>query len=108
MPATLHDASGRTVPTATLLLDVMLDPFTSHSTRLPSVLRHRMSRLPSPSKSPMPATLHEASSLMAVPPDVTALLDWIDDPFMPHSTMLPSLPRHRMSARASPSKSPVP
>src|SRR5689334_6072738 len=62
-PATLHEASGRTATpfAVTSALEVMAAPFMSHTATSPEVLRHRMSLLPSPSKSLSPAALQDAS-----------------------------------------------
>ena len=67
---------------------------------VPSLLRHRMSDLPSPLKSPVPATdqpwARRAGSRL-----------WARCLFMSQSRLVPSLLRHRMSEVPSPLKSPI-
>src|SRR4029077_16506625 len=70
MPATLHVESTVTAlpPRVTSVSEEIVEPFISHVTRDPLVLcRHRRSASPSPSKSPMPATLQEESGAIALP-----------------------------------------
>src|SRR6478672_8251081 len=67
-----------------------------------AMLRQRMSLLPSPSKSPTPATNQAWSVIDVSVCDVAALPDF-------HSTLAPVLVlRQRMSALPSPSKSAAP
>src|SRR5579871_4650955 len=84
-------------------------PFISHSLRRPLLLRHRMSDLPSPLKSPTPATLQLASGFIAAPPDVASALALIVVPFMVQSVTSPVVVlRHSTSRLPSPLKSPIP
>src|SRR5215831_8123853 len=70
-----------------------------------AAFRHRMSDLPSPSKSATPATLHPAAVTVANP---DAALTTVA-PLMNQIVMLPlAALLHRMSVLPSPSKSPVP
>src|SRR5262245_29603866 len=66
------------------------------------VLRHRMSFLPSPLKSAMPAIVHGAGT---VPINVVA---FTVDPFKHQIAVLPAPSRQSRSPLASPLKSPVP
>src|SRR5262249_23090034 len=110
MPATLHDASGRTARPADLRspLPTMVDPSISHSTSSPDELRQRMSLLVSPLKSPTPATLHAASGFTATPPEFSTPLDTIVEPLMVHSTSVPSVLRQSTSEPPAPVKSLIP
>src|SRR5882672_3732177 len=80
-------------------------PFMSQITFSPvAPLRHRMSDLPSPSKSPTPVMLQ----LRSLTAPTTCRLK-IVAPFMNQIEILPVAPlRHRMSDLPSPSKSPTP
>jgi hypothetical protein len=69
---------------------------------LPLVSRHRMSLLPSPSKSPIPTTDQVVGMLPRPAPEETC------KPFMNQIAMSPLVSRHRMSLLPSPSKSPIP
>src|SRR5258708_5068095 len=80
----------------------------SHSVSAPLVLRHRMSDVPLPSKSPIPATDHDASGWIALPFNARCWVDTICDPSRLQSVSVPLLLRHRMSALPSPLKSPIP
>src|SRR5690242_13497466 len=68
MPATFHDASGATALPwqVTALLAEMLEPFICHSDSAPEFWRHKMSALPSPLKSAVPATFQDASGATAL------------------------------------------
>src|SRR5690242_16947558 len=102
MPATLHDASGFTalppkLASAPLVIDA---PFISQIAVSPvPLLRQRMSRRSSPLKSPIPATLHEVSGLIATPPMFGLALDWMFAPFMNQVASVPSELRQRTSLR---------
>src|SRR5437899_5411099 len=85
----------------------MTPPLIVHTTNDPFVLRHRRSLRPSALKSPAPATLHEASGVTALPPDVRAELETIVEPFMVHSASVPEVSRHNRSALPSALKSVV-
>src|SRR5262245_36789693 len=65
------------------------------------VLRHNTSLLPSPSKSPVSATIQ----LLDIAP--RPALDEIDAPFISQIAVLPSAARQSKSALPSPLKSPV-
>src|SRR4029077_7754124 len=75
------------------------------STTSPLLLRHRTSDLTSRLKSPIPATLQEASGTIGGPLNVTSAADGICDPFMVQSTSSPLVFRHRTSDFPSPLKS---
>ena len=78
------------------------DPFINHMATVPLVLRHRMSDLPSPLKSPV-ATIDQLFGTLPIAADVETAV-----PFMNHMATLPLVSRHRMSVLPSPLKSPVP
>src|SRR5262249_48986208 len=109
-PAMLHVAPGRGAepPTVTSSLATRVEPFNSHTATSPAALRHRRSDLPSPSKSPMPATLHDGSGLTGVLPLLTNELPAMVVPSICHSASCPAVLRHRMSLLPSPLKSPAP
>src|SRR6516162_6616749 len=69
----------------------------------PLVVVQRMSLLPSPLMSPIPATFHVAVG--TVPRFPTPMMV---PPFMSHTTRTPLVCCHRMSPMPSPLKSPVP
>src|SRR2546430_14579745 len=67
-------------------------------------LRHRMSDLPSPSKSPTPAMLQLRSASVGMTPPPAMVV-----PFNSQIAFSPVVPlRHRMSDLPSPSNSPTP
>src|ERR1700722_2311521 len=76
------------------------------STSEPLLLRHKISDLPSPLKSPIPATFHELSGATALPAKVTPCEEVISDPLMVQSTSVPFWLRHKKSEVPSPLKSP--
>ena len=80
----------------------MLKPFINHIATAPEMCRHRISLLPSPLKSPVPAI---CQSFPGVP---TKALDWMLKPFINHIATAPEMCRHRISLLPSPLKSPVP
>src|SRR5579872_4971855 len=88
--------SGDTAPPfwVTTPPPTMVEPSISHSTSEPLALRHNRSALPSASKSPTPATVHDGSGATGAPSDVTIELSTIDEPFMVHSTSVPEVLRH--------------
>ncbi len=110
MPATLQELSGVAAlpPKVTCCEAVTCEPFIVQSMSDPSVLRHKMSDLPSPLKSPMPATLQELSGVAALPPKLSACEEVIWEPFMVQSTSVPFWLRHKRSVWPSPLKSPTP
>src|SRR6266545_1474209 len=77
-------------------------PFINQIARSPLALRHKMSHLPSPLKSPVATTDH----VVGITPSVTAL--WTCRPFISQIARLPLLSRQRISALPSPLKSAVP
>src|SRR5215471_6153619 len=84
---------------------VTLVPFMNQIATLPLVVsRHRMSDLPSPLKSPDPATLKLVATFPT--PAVSGFKTVV--PFISQIAMLPVLSRHRTSLLPSPLKSPVP
>ena len=74
-------------------------PFISQIEALPSVLRHRMSALPSPLKSPTPAIVQLVGTTPSPPPLACVR------PFISQIEALPSVLRHRMSLLPSALKS---
>src|SRR2546425_1054760 len=75
-------------------------PFINHSATSPVVvLRHRMSALPSPLKSPGPAIDQLAGTLPKPPPCE------IEAPFISHTAVSPPVCRQAMSLLPSPLKS---
>src|SRR5436190_2076901 len=90
-----------TLPTTAA--EAIVVPFMNQIATSPVVvLRHRMSALPSPLKSPMPSIVQAVGTLPKPP------LDEIDAPFISQTATLPLLSRHRRSPLPSPLKSPVP
>src|SRR5437667_329815 len=81
---------------------VVAVPFICHRPTTPSSLRHRMSLLPSPPKSPVPAICQVLSICRMLVAEAIAV------PFICHSPTSPESLRHRMSLLPSPPKSPVP
>src|ERR1700722_12829713 len=108
--AICQDASSDTglPPKVTCCALVIFDPFIVQSMSEPLVLRHKMSELPSPLKSPIPAMLQLESGVTAEPPSVSVWLEVICDPFIVQSISEPLLLRQRMSDLLSPLKSPIP
>src|SRR5690349_8802918 len=88
------------------VLPEIVAPFMSQTVFAPVVpLRHRMSDLPSPSRSPTPAMLQLRSDTVAN----TAPFESTVAPFMCQIALSPvALLCHRMSDLPSPSKSPTP
>ena len=109
-PAIFQDASGAAglPPNVTVWLEAIWDPFIVQSTRLPLLLRHKTSDLPSPLKSPSPAIFQDASGAAADAPSPTFVLDKICEPFIVQSISVPLVFRHRRSAFPFPLKSPTP
>src|SRR5271157_1538508 len=69
----------------------------------PRLSRQRMSLMPSPLKSPIPATVHSLGEALPIAPD-----DMTVAPFISQTARLPLLSSQRMSPMPSPLKSPVP
>src|SRR5579872_1627671 len=80
---------------------LMVEPFISHSARAPESLRHRMSALLSPLKSPISTTCQLASGATVAPPDVTLPPPVTVVPFISQTASEPSDLRQRMSASPS-------
>src|ERR1700691_381187 len=103
VPATDH-VSGM-VPTLVVLEFVGVVPFISQIATVPLLLlRHRMSAMPSPLKSPTPTT----DQLVGTLPRPELLGFKIVVPFISQIDKSPVVSRHRMSAMPSPLKSPTP
>ena len=102
------EAGETTAVNVTVWLEVICEPFMVHSMREPLALRHNRSAFPSPSKSPMPAMLQEASGEAALPPKATCCEAVTCEPFIVQSMSDPSVLRHKISALPSPLKSPMP
>ena len=77
-------------------------PFINQIDTSPAVLRHRMSLLPSPLKSPVSAIVQLVGTLPRCRPETTCV------PFINQIATSPLALRHRMSVLPSPLKSPVP
>src|SRR5579862_7277676 len=78
-------------------------PFKNQIATSPALSCHRISVMPSPLKSPLPAIDHLLGSALPTPQD------WVGvAPFISHSATLPLLSCQRMSPLPSPLKSPVP
>src|SRR5260370_1416062 len=110
MSANVHDESRLTGLPWNVSISVLAiaEPSIVQSRSEPSVLRSRMSDLPSALKWPVPGNDQEVARLTALPWKVKPWVWVITEPFIVQSRIEPSVLRSRMSDLPSPLKSPVP